>query len=101
MPRGQAGQALVGRALYLTRDWAADDERRELTGDPDKLAFATKPQLAAMMLERAREAGMPARQVAADEVYGGHDLRTRVRELGYDYAVAVPRTERRDREASR
>jgi DDE superfamily endonuclease len=26
------GQALAGRALYLTRDWAADDERRELTG---------------------------------------------------------------------
>ena len=90
MPRGQAGQALAGRALYLTRDPAVDDERRELTGVPDELAFATKPQLAAMMLERTREAGMPARQVAADEVYGGHDLRTRVRELGYDYAVAVP-----------
>ena len=27
MPRGQAGQTLAGRALYLTRDWAADDER--------------------------------------------------------------------------
>jgi len=77
MPRGQAGQALAGRALYLTRDWAVDDERRELTGVPDELAFTTKPKLAAMMLERTREAGMPARQVAADKVYGGHDLRTR------------------------
>jgi hypothetical protein len=35
------------------------------------------------MLERAREVGIPARQVAADEVYGGHDLRIRIRELGY------------------
>ena len=88
------GQALLDRALYLPRDWAADDERRELTGVPDELAFATKPQLAAAMLERAREAGMPARWVAADEVYGGRDLRTRIRELGYDYAIAVPASHR-------
>jgi SRSO17 transposase len=46
------------------------------------------------MLERAREAGMPARQVVADEVHGGHDLRTRIRELGYGYAVAVPASHR-------
>ena len=46
------------------------------------------------MLERAREAGMPARWVAADEVYGGRDLRTRIRELGYDYAIAVPASHR-------
>jgi SRSO17 transposase len=90
----RSGQALVDRALYLTRDWAADDERRELTGVPDELAFATKPQLAATMLERARQAGMPARWVAADEVYGRHDLRTRIRGLGYDYAVAVPASHR-------
>ena len=25
-----AGNALIDRALYLTRDWAADEERREL-----------------------------------------------------------------------
>jgi SRSO17 transposase len=90
----RSGQALVDRALYLTREWAADDERRELTGVPDELAFATKPQLAAAMLERARAAGIPARWVAADEVYGGRDLRTRIRELGYDYAVAVPASHR-------
>jgi SRSO17 transposase len=32
--------------------------------------------------------------VVADEVYGGHDLRTRIRELGYGYAVAVPASHR-------
>ena len=37
---------------------------------------------------------MPARWVAADEVYGGRDLRTRIRELGYDYAIAVPASHR-------
>ncbi len=69
-------------------------ERRELTGVPDELAFAIKLQLAATMLERARKAGIPARWVAADEVYCGHDLRIRIRELGYDYAVAVPASHR-------
>lgn len=38
-----AGHALIDRALYLTRDWVPDDERRELTGGPDGLTFATKP----------------------------------------------------------
>jgi SRSO17 transposase len=37
------GQALAGRAPYLTRDWAADDERRELTGVPDELASGQAP----------------------------------------------------------
>ena len=86
----QSGHALIDRALYLARDWAGDDERRELAHVPGELCFATKPQLAAMLLERARDLGLPARWVAADEVYGGCDLRMRMRELGYDYTVAVP-----------
>jgi hypothetical protein len=45
----KSGQALVDRALYLT-------------GVPDELAFAAKPQLAAAMLERAHQADLPARQ---------------------------------------
>jgi len=89
-----AGSALIDRGLYLTQDWAADDERRELTGVPDGLGFATKPELAAGLLSGVRAAGLPARWVAADEVYGGRDLRTRIRELGFDYAVAVPASHR-------
>lgn len=61
---------------------------------PDELAFATKPQQAAAMLTRARAQGFPARWVAADEVYGGRDLRLRIRELRFDYAIAVPATHR-------
>ena len=32
---GRSGHTLIDRALYLTKDWAADEERRELTGVPD------------------------------------------------------------------
>ncbi len=57
---------------------------------PEDLGFATKPQLAADLLARVRAAGLPSRWVAADEVYGGRALRQWIRELGLDYALAVP-----------
>lgn len=85
---------MIDRGLYLTKNWAADDERRELTGVPDGLGSATKPEPAAGLLSAVRAAGLPARWVAADEVYGGRDLRIRIRELGFDYAVAVPASHR-------
>ena len=40
------GHTLLGRALYLPDARAADEEHRELTGIPDEVMFATKPQLA-------------------------------------------------------
>ncbi|MFI9272118.1 transposase [Kitasatospora sp. NPDC052896] len=47
------GHTVVDRALHLPRGWAEDDERRELAGVPDEVAFTTKPALAAAMLTRA------------------------------------------------
>jgi SRSO17 transposase len=46
-------------------------------GVPDDVTFRTKPQLAQEMLGRAFEAGISARWVVADEVYG-RDRRLRV-----------------------
>ena len=37
---------------------------------PEQVGFATKPELAIGMLARALDAGVPARWVTADEVYG-------------------------------
>lgn len=84
------GHALIDRRLYLGADWAADDERRTLAGVPDETVFATKSQLAGDMLETARSSGVRTAWVAADEVYGGRELRARIRSLGYGYAIAVP-----------
>ncbi|MEN8654564.1 transposase [Streptomyces sp. 21So2-11] len=86
--------ALIDRRLYLGEAWAADDERRELAGVPDETAFATKPQLAGDMLEAAHASGIRTTWVAADEVYGGRELRARIRTLGYGYAIAVPTSHR-------
>jgi hypothetical protein len=46
------------------------------------------------MLEAAHNLGVRTAWVAADEVYGGRDLRRRIRTLGYGYAIAVPTSHR-------
>jgi SRSO17 transposase len=85
-----AGRALVDRELYLPKDWIADPARRAEAHVGEQVGFATKPQLAQAMLERALDAGVPAGWVTADEVYGG-DGRLRVwledRDLAYVLAV--------------
>jgi SRSO17 transposase len=64
------GRAGLDRALYLSKDWAADAERLAAAHVPETVTFQTKPQLALAMVEQALEAGVPARWVVADEVYG-------------------------------
>ena len=84
-----AGHALIGRALYLPEDWAADEERRELAGVPGESMFATKPELAGRLLQHAHDRGIRAGFVAGDEVYGGLGLRRSIRERGTGYVLAV------------
>jgi SRSO17 transposase len=64
-------QVLVDRELYLPEEWISDAARRREARVPDDVAFATKPELARRMLERARAAGLPAAWVTGDTVYGG------------------------------
>src|SRR5262245_643617 len=71
------GHVLLDRELYLPREWAEDAERRQEAGVPQEVRFATKPQLARRMLERAFAAGVPAARVTGDSIYGG-DRRLRV-----------------------
>jgi len=84
-----AGHCLIDRRLYFTKEWAGDEERRELAGVPDELCFASKPQLAAHMLRAAGQRGISASFFLGDEVYGGRELRTACGELGLGYVVGV------------
>jgi SRSO17 transposase len=90
-PKGRAG---IDRALYLPREWASDRERCEEAGVPETVAFHTKPWLALDMLERALDAGVPARWVVGDSVYGSDGkLRRALEDRGQAYALAVKSTE--------
>ena len=85
------GAALVDRELYIPQEWAEDRQRRREAGIPDTVEFATKPELARRMIERALDSGAAAVWVAADEVYG-HDSKMRrfleSRQMAYVLAVA-------------
>ncbi len=87
----ERGVAFLDRALYLPQEWADDPARRQAASIPEPVDFATKPQLARAMLERAREAGVPAGWVTADSVYGD-DRRLRMgleaQEQAYVLAVS-------------
>jgi SRSO17 transposase len=83
------GHALIGRALYLPEGCAADEEHRELAGVPEEVMFATKPQLAGALLDRAHRLGIRGAFVAGDEVYGGRELRRGIRQRGMGYVMAV------------
>jgi SRSO17 transposase len=63
-------RALIDRDLYVPRSWTADRERCASAGIPEDTRFATKPQLAQAMIERAVAAGIPFAWFTADEVYG-------------------------------
>jgi SRSO17 transposase len=83
------GHALIGRALYLPEACAGDEEHRELAGIPGEVIFATKPQLAGGLSDRAHARGIRAGFVAGDEVYGGRELRRGIRRRGMGYVMAV------------
>ena len=89
-----AGHALIDRELYLPEDWCSDLPRRQAAHIPESVTFATKPELARRMIQRAQSARLPIRWVVADTVYGhSPDLRLWVEEQGYAYALAVPSSE--------
>src|SRR6266511_4562077 len=64
------GHALLDRELYLPQEWMPARDRCRRAGIPEDRRFATKPQLAREMLARTFAAGMPAKWVTGDSVYG-------------------------------
>ena len=87
---GTAGHAMIDRELYLPRSWTTDSDRLTEAGVPEDVEFLTKPALAAGMLTRALNAGVPARWVAGDEVYGADPvLRAELETHRVGYVLAV------------
>jgi SRSO17 transposase len=64
------GRVLIDRELYLPVSWTGDRDRCRAAAVPDEVGFATKPQQARMMIERAVAAGVPFSWFTADELYG-------------------------------
>ncbi len=84
------GSAFIDRALYLPREWTDDPERLSEASVPEGVGFATKGELAKGMLRRAFEAGVPARWIVADTVYGmSRGLRGWLEKKERSYVLAV------------
>jgi SRSO17 transposase len=91
---GAAGHAMIDRELYLPASWTEDPDRCAQAGVPEDIEFLTKPALATGMLTRALDAGVEARWVAGDEVYGADPtLRAELelRRVGYVLAIGCDR----------
>jgi SRSO17 transposase len=64
------GRTFLDRELYLPKAWAEDAERCKAAAIPEEVKFATKLQLGRRMLQRAFAAGVEAKWVCGDSVYG-------------------------------
>jgi SRSO17 transposase len=83
-------QLPIDFALYLPEVWTKDRARRSEARIPDDVQFATKPELALRLLQRAIDNGIQPGLVLADQAYGtSREFRSGVREMGLHYAVAV------------
>ncbi len=84
------GHAFIDRELYLPKEWTQDSERLKAAGVPQDVAFATKPEIGRQMLQRAFDAGVTARWVLGDEVYGrDYKLRLALEERCQRYVLGV------------
>ena len=89
-----SGHALLDRALYLPRDWLENRERSRAAGIPEDVHFATKPELARTMIERAVAHGVPFGWVTGDTIYGGdRNLRLWLEAQHLPFVLAVPKDE--------
>src|SRR3954452_2042994 len=84
------GRALIDRELYLPQSWTDDRDRCRRAHIPEQAEFATKPQQAKSMLERAVVAGVPVAWFNADEAYGqNRELREWCEQQDIAYVMAT------------
>jgi SRSO17 transposase len=86
----QGNHTLVDRELYVPKSWTQEPERCRAADVPEEVVFATKPDLAARMLWRTLDAGLCAKWVTGDSVYGSHGpLRAGLEARKQAYGLAV------------
>jgi SRSO17 transposase len=66
------GACLLDRELYLPKSWTQDPARCREARVPAEVGFASKPELAARMLGRTLDAGVPVCWVTGDTVSGSN-----------------------------
>src|ERR1700740_385397 len=65
--------ACIDGALYLPKTWTSDPVRMKAAHVPDTVAFATKPALAAMMINRAIDAAIQGLKADNDNLTDGNN----------------------------
>lgn len=87
---GERGTVPLGWALYLPEEWCADEERRAKAKIPDEVAFKTKPELGAELVERASGWEVAVAPVLGDAAYGDNtELRERLNDAECEYVLSV------------
>jgi SRSO17 transposase len=83
------GCAFIDRQLYLPQEWIKSPAWRAAAHVPDEIRFATKPQIAVQMIERAIAAGVPFEWVATDTVYGTGEIELLLRRAAKGYVLGA------------
>jgi SRSO17 transposase len=87
------GHALIDRELYLPQDWCDDPVGRVKAKIPEDIQFATKPQLAQHMLERAWAEGLAMQSVVGDSTDGNSPtLREAIATTDHGYVLEIPQS---------
>ena len=85
-----AGSLPIAYRLYLPKEWGSDSARRDMTGVPEAIPFATKPEIALAQIEAALRAGVPQGVVLMDAGYGSDTgLRTAITALDLHYVAGI------------
>jgi SRSO17 transposase len=76
--------------LYLPKEWADDELRREAAGVPEAVQFATKPAIALKQLQHLVAQGAPRHCVLGDAGYGVDTaFRDGLTEMGLPYVMGI------------
>ena len=86
----QAGYAPLDRRLYLPREWADDEARREKCHVPEEIKFQETWRIALDLLDRSLP-GLPHGWIVGDDELGrSSEFRAALRQRGERYALDVP-----------